>query len=124
MTDNEIIKANACCANEGFQNCKYCPLYIEHQPCNKTLLPKITLDLLNRQKVEIDELRKENFELKDGYFQKRYEETEHQELMGLREAFRRADKERDYFQLKAMNLEEENKQLTQELTEHGCRRKD
>ena len=39
------------------------------------------------------------------------------------EALRRVDKERDYFKLKAMSLEEENKQLTQELIEHGCRRK-
>lgn len=40
----------------------------------------------------------------------------------VREAFIRVDRERDYFQLKAISLEEENKQLTQELTGHGCRR--
>ena len=42
--------------------------------------------------------------------------------MGLREALIRVDRERDYFQLKAISLEEENKQLIQELIEHGCRR--
>lgn len=51
---------------------------------------KIALSVIKRQKAEIEELRKENFELKDGYFQKRYEETEHQELMGLREAWRKS----------------------------------
>lgn len=81
------------------------------------------MNLLNRQKEKIGKLYKENFELKDGYFQKRYEETEHQELMGLREALIRVDRERDYFQLKAISLEEENKQLIQELIEHDCRRK-
>lgn len=84
---------------------------------------KDVLNLLNQQEEKIGKLYKENFELKDGYFQKRYEETEHQELMGLREALIRVDRERDYFQLKAISLEEENKQLIQELIEHDCRRK-
>lgn len=56
MTDNEIIKALECCTNEGFQDCENCPLNKPHQPCKKTLLPQITLNLVNRQKAEIERL--------------------------------------------------------------------
>ena len=127
MTDHEIIKAYECCTLNACDCTGGCPYrgtsgkWTGEECWRKAR--KDVLNLIERQKEEIDKLYKENFELKDGYFQKRYEETEHQEWMGLREALRRVDKERDYFQLKAMNLEEENKQLTQELIERGYRRK-
>ena len=57
MTDNEIIKALECCTNEGFQDCENCPLNKPHQPCKKTLLPQITLNLIYRQKAEIERLK-------------------------------------------------------------------
>lgn len=138
MTDNEIIKALELCITctiTDFSACEKCPY---NGKCGEsdTHIWKDTLALINRQKTEIeaykhyyneclndlkkahaeiDGLRKENFELKDGYFQKRYEETEHQELMGLREAYRRVDKERDFFQLKAMNLEEEKREVIKDF---------
>lgn len=139
MTDNEIIKALELCITctiTDFSACEKCPY---NGKCGEsdTHIWKDSLSLINRQKeeieaykhyyneclkdlknahAEINELKKENFELKDGYFQKRYEETEHQELMGLREAYRRVDKESNYFQLEAMNLKEENNELTKKYT--------
>ncbi len=59
MSDNEITKALECCANEGFQDCENCPLNIPHQPCSKVKLPRISLDLVNRQKTEINRLNNE-----------------------------------------------------------------
>ena len=60
MTDNEIIKALECCGSKGLLSfCDDCP-YCEGGWCiNK--MPKDTLDLINRQKAEIERLREENF---------------------------------------------------------------
>ena len=63
MSDNEIIKALECCANEGFQDCENCPLNIPHQPCSKVKLPRISLDLINRQKAEIERLEAQHREM-------------------------------------------------------------
>lgn len=57
MTNSEIKKAVECCANEGFQDCKNCPLNIPHQPCSKVKLPRISLDLINRYEAEIERLQ-------------------------------------------------------------------
>ena len=73
---------------------------------------KITLDRgfeIKELKAEVERLKKENDDLKNGYFQKRYKTVEHLELMGLRKGYADAVKERDYFQLKSMNLEEDIK---------------
>ena len=64
MTDNEIIKAFECCeANEGNRpNCKECPWFrLEEKPvdCHKQVR-KNAIDLINRQKEEIERLQKEN----------------------------------------------------------------
>lgn len=87
MNDIDIIKAAECCFIK--KNCADCPLDRgDHvHSCIKDLQQTIP-DFMNRLKTERDNLYKENLELKDGYFQKRYEDTEHQELMGLREAWR------------------------------------
>ena len=61
MTDNEIIKALECCKN--LQDCECCP----NQPCDvkkgtmACLCQAISnsIDLINRQKVEIDSLKSE-----------------------------------------------------------------
>ena len=55
MTDNEIIKALECCIVRG--NCQGCPLWNEHT--SKCLEIAITnaLDLINRQKAEIERLQ-------------------------------------------------------------------
>ncbi len=64
MTDNEIIKANKCCSNQHFYECKNCPLNIPNQPCNKGKLPTITYELLTRQKAEIERQQEQIEKLK------------------------------------------------------------
>ena len=56
MTDNEIIKALECC-NGWHGRCLNCPLNREGTNC-KEKLNSYALDLINRQKAEIEELRK------------------------------------------------------------------
>ena len=53
MTDNEIIKALECCAK---LTCSECPYYEKkHIHCRE--LRKLALDLINRQKAEIERLK-------------------------------------------------------------------
>lgn len=56
MTDNEIIKALECC-NFGYE-CDYCPDNNENW-CVLDIKLQI-LDLINRQKAEIEKLKQEN----------------------------------------------------------------
>lgn len=61
MTDNEIIKALECCCTLNGVGCRNCPQYDIHSAmCVKNLI-RNTLDLINRQKAEIEGL---NVELK------------------------------------------------------------
>lgn len=58
MTDNEIIKALECCIND---ECEDCPLYGENAPdvygnCVQNT-KRNALDLINRQKAEIERLK-------------------------------------------------------------------
>ena len=58
MTDNEIIKALECCSMDNVKDCDCCP-YNEIQTktyCANELI-KDALDLINRQKAEIERLR-------------------------------------------------------------------
>ena len=57
MTDNEIIKALELCATLDSGNCKKCPC---REICNENdgTLTKLTLDLISRQKAEIERLQK------------------------------------------------------------------
>ena len=52
MTDNDIIKALELCANRTIHSCKFCPCNSGIE-CSKKL-NKETLDLINRQKAEIE----------------------------------------------------------------------
>ena len=57
MTDNEIIKALECCG-ELFPNpCSQCP-YLNTTPCVQ--LKRDVLDLINRQKAEIEKYKAEH----------------------------------------------------------------
>ena len=58
MTDNEIIKALELCATLDSRNCKKCPC---REICkeNDGTLTKLILDLINRQKAEIEKYKKE-----------------------------------------------------------------
>ena len=53
MTDNDIIKALECCSKPVGEDCKECPLTA--QDCLKVDIEKLALDLINRQKAEIEE---------------------------------------------------------------------
>ena len=58
MTDNEIIKALELCFSENFGKCEECPLKNQMDgifTCIKSK-QKLTLDLINRQKAEIEAL--------------------------------------------------------------------
>ena len=60
MTDNEIIKALECCLKGcNAEGCDNCPLYEKVEDC-EIEIPIIALDLINRQKAEIEQLRLEN----------------------------------------------------------------
>ena len=58
MTDNEILKAWECCT-DCFNCPTDCPLFEDDRDC-LLALNKPTLDLINRQKAENDELRENN----------------------------------------------------------------
>ena len=63
MTDNEIIKALECCKRPvGTGACKDCPLD-KDRPCTTTMIEN-ALDLINRQKAEIERLQKDSERLK------------------------------------------------------------
>lgn len=98
MTDNEIIKAFECCQKLGCDSCDECPL--KNDRCVNIDTDWLALDLLKRQKAEIeilirkkevlrDEIAEQQAEiqrLKDAYIV--YEET-----TGLKQAKAEAIKE-------------------------------
>ncbi len=57
MTDAEIIKALECCAVHGLLKCEKCPKKNEGVTCMYAL-SKDALDLINRQKAQIEKLEK------------------------------------------------------------------
>ena len=57
MTDNEIIKALECCGDADCDNCPYSGDDLL-RPCNDNLV-KDTINLINRQKDEIRETRRD-----------------------------------------------------------------
>lgn len=58
MTDNEIIKALDCCTDESYENCNECPYSIDNVSCERMKLLEDSLDLITRQKAEIEKLEK------------------------------------------------------------------
>jgi hypothetical protein len=70
MSDNEIVKALECC---GKSSCKGCP-YLNKFPCNE-FFPKDALDLINRQKAEMERLN-ELLEIRHKVFETKCEELE------------------------------------------------
>ena len=66
MTDEQIIKALECCVNDdegvlGFCN-NGCPLFGKNANCPE-VLRKNALDLINRQKAEIERLEAQHREM-------------------------------------------------------------
>jgi hypothetical protein len=58
MTDNEIIKALECCCKDAFRYCHECPLEEKAYSQCLGLVRSNALDLINRQKAEIERLKK------------------------------------------------------------------
>ena len=75
MTDNEIIKTLECCRDD---TCVSCPICTEGL-CNGGL-HKNTLDLINRQKAEIESLKHRKTEL-----QIRNQELQHEKSEAIKE---------------------------------------
>lgn len=62
MNDNDIIKALECCrVGKGSYSCKKCPLFCRIPAC-QSHLAEAALDLINRQKAEIEKYEKEHNE--------------------------------------------------------------
>ena len=58
MTDNEIIKALECCGNIVDSTCKKCVYHETYNASCVVRLMRDALDLINRQKAEIEELQR------------------------------------------------------------------
>jgi hypothetical protein len=56
MTDNEIIKALECCKGYLTNDCAMCQNVEKYPRCNE-FLNEIALDLINRQKAEIEKIK-------------------------------------------------------------------
>ena len=58
MTDEKIIKALSCCTNKQVLMCKKCPYHYENDwvNCGGRQMMEDALDLINRQKAEIEML--------------------------------------------------------------------
>lgn len=60
MTDNEIIKALKCCSSTSILDCADCPYWGTRRSCGVKQMKKDALNLINRQKAEIERLQKYN----------------------------------------------------------------
>lgn len=58
LTDNEIIKALECCLSPVAESCNDCPFYEEN--CLEISTERLALDLIYRQKEEIERLKNAN----------------------------------------------------------------
>ena len=61
MTDNDIVKALECCVEGTSTACFECPFRLTPYTACKTLAEKQAIDLINRQKEEIERLKKYYF---------------------------------------------------------------
>ena len=59
MKDEKIIEALVCCSSQEYGECKKCPKYPGEDFCSEKL-HAAALDLINRQKAEIERLEKAN----------------------------------------------------------------
>ena len=81
-TDSEIVKALECCASVDNGCSTDCPLYGGDDSCFSTLL-KPTLDLINRQKAEIERLLKIEKKMHTWIFLNSYDEDKAYKECGL-----------------------------------------
>lgn len=59
MTDEQIIKALECCHSELGNMCSICPLFDPDNDYCEDELHKNVLNLINRQRAEIERLKEE-----------------------------------------------------------------
>ena len=57
MTDADIMKALECCADDSVIRCKECLYGVSIFSCRQMQLKKDSLDLINRQKAEIERMK-------------------------------------------------------------------
>ena len=74
MTDNEIIKALECCVEKG--KCNECPYYLPYGINCGYHKDKNALNLINRQKAEIERLNGNLFTISNACMQRRNEAIE------------------------------------------------
>lgn len=63
--EKEVIKALECCLSDAWEDCDECPLEKfpgDYTECRKNLM-KVTIDFINHQKAEIEQLKKEKEEM-------------------------------------------------------------
>ena len=65
MTDNEIIKALECCASNKAGKCNDCIFNIYDKKCRG--LTHYVLDLINRQKAEVEKWKNDNANMAQHY---------------------------------------------------------
>lgn len=58
MTDEQIVKALGCCIQIDVNSCYSCPLYDREQGCLGGDIRVVALDLIKRQRAEIEKLNK------------------------------------------------------------------
>lgn len=80
MTDNEIIKALECCGNIVDSTCKECAYHETYNASCVVRLMRNALDLINRQKEEIESLKHRKTEL-----QIRNQELQHEKSEAIKE---------------------------------------
>ena len=83
MTDEQIIKALECCK---IGECDDCPFYGVKEDC-EVELPEEALNLINRQKAEIERLQKENERWQNDQSRKAFERRRQQMIKKLRYRF-------------------------------------
>ena len=66
MTDEQIIKGLECCADDSVIRCKECPYGVSIFSCMQMQLRKDALDLINRQKDEIEKLNTVNADMHES----------------------------------------------------------
>ena len=65
MIEKDTIKGLECCTDEWYENCNECPYNIDTVSCERMKLLEDSLDLINRQKSEIERLEKTEIEIDD-----------------------------------------------------------
>lgn len=128
LTDEEIIKALEICAIEvdihDKDDCKECPYFIKKIDCvTKKRSEKDTLDLIKRQKVEIETLLCKNAELevrcegilKDYYAQSQTCDEQRDKIERLTEERDRAKRDNTSLLYNVSRVEKENAELQKQV---------